>query len=56
MKLAELIYELQTMQDKFGDCYVLIANDKTNVLDGWAIDRVCFFKDGESQIAIIVEE
>ena len=27
-----------------------------DILDTWSIDRVCFFKDGKSQTAIIVEE
>ena len=56
MKLNDLIFELQTIQDKYGDCLVQVANDRTSILDAWEIDRVCFFKDGESQIAIIVEE
>ena len=56
MTLTELITELQNMADKFGDCSVQIANDRTSILDGWEIDRVCFFKDGEYQFAIIVEE
>lgn len=56
MKLADLIHELQTIQDKYGDCFVQVANDRTSVLDGWEIDRVCFFQDGECQYAIIVEE
>lgn len=56
MKLLDLICELQLIQDKYGDCFVQVANDKTNVLDGWEIDRVCFFQDGGTQIAIIVEE
>lgn len=56
MRLADLIFELQMIQDKFGDCHVAVANDRTSILDNWEIDRVCFFKDGDSQIAIIVEE
>lgn len=56
MTLTELITELQSIADRFGDCSVQVANDRTSVLDGWEIDRVCFFKDGEHQIAIIVEE
>ena len=55
MQLANLIHELQSIQDKYGDCYVQVANDRTNVLDGWEINRVCFFQDGEDQYAIIVE-
>ena len=56
MLLADLIFELQSIQDKFGDCYVTVANDRTSILDNWDIDRVCFFKDDDTQIAIIVEE
>ena len=56
MTLTELITELQKIADRFGDCSVQVANDRTSVLDGWEIDRVCFFKDGEHQIAIIVED
>lgn len=56
MMLTDLITELQSMADRFGDCNVQVANDNTSVLDGWEIDRVCFFKDGEQQIVIIVEE
>lgn len=56
MKLCDLICDLQTIQDKYGDCYVVVANDNTSILDNWDIDRVCFFQDGETQIAIIVEE
>lgn len=56
MTLNNLITELQKIEDTFGDCAVQVANDRTSVLDGWDIDRVCFFKDGEHQIAIIVEE
>lgn len=56
MKLADLIHELQTIQDKHGDCFVQVANDRTSILDGWEIDRVCFFQDGEFKYAIIVEE
>lgn len=56
MRLCDLITELQNIADRFGDCSVQVANDNTSVLDGWEIDRVCFFKDGEQQIAIIVEE
>lgn len=56
MLLIELIHELQSIQDKYGDCYVTVANDNTSILDNWDIDRVCFFQDGEIQTAIIVEE
>lgn len=56
MKLSNLIFELQSIADKFGDCEVQIANDDDNILDAWEIDRVCFFKDGENQTAIIVEQ
>lgn len=56
MTLTDLITELQNMADKFGDCSVQVANDCTSILDGWEIDRVCFFKDGEHQTVIIVEE
>lgn len=56
MTLCDLITELQNIADKFGDCSIQVANDRTSILDGWDIDRVCFFKDGEHQIAIIVEE
>ncbi len=56
MTLCDLITELQNIADRFGDCSVQVANDNTSILDGWEIDRVCFFKDGEHQIAIIVEE
>lgn len=56
MTLIDLIFELQSIQDKFGDCHVAVANDHTSILDHWEIDRVCFFKDGDNQIAIIVEE
>lgn len=56
MTLLDLIVELQSIVDKFGDCKIQVANDRTSILDGWEIDRVCFFKDGEQQIAIIVEE
>lgn len=56
MTLTDLITELQSIADRFGDCSVQVANDNTSILDAWEIDRVCFFKDGETQIAIIVEE
>ena len=56
MTLFDLIYELQKIEDKFGDCSVQVANDRTSLLDACEIDRVCFFQDGEHQIAIIVEE
>ena len=56
MTLTDLITKLQGIADRFGDCDVQIANDKTSILDGWEIDRVCFFEDGEYQVAIIVEE
>lgn len=56
MTLTELITELQNIANKYGDCSVQIANDRTSILDAWEIDRVCFFQDGEQQIAIIVEE
>ncbi len=56
MTVYDLIVELQNIADRFGDCSVQVANDRTSILDGWEIDRVCFFKDGEHQIAIIVEE
>ena len=56
MQLSDLIVKLQNIQDEYGDCIVEIANDCTSVLDTWGIDRVCFFKDGDIQLAIIVEE
>lgn len=56
MTLTDLISKLQNIADRFGDCSVQVANDRTSLLDGWDIDRVCFFEDGETQIAIIVEE
>lgn len=56
MKLTDLINELQNIQDKYGDCAVAVANDCSSILDTWEIDRVCFFKDGDNQTAIIVEE
>lgn len=56
MTLTELITELQNIADRFGDCTVQVANDRTSLLDAWEIDRVCFFKDGDIQTAIIVEE
>lgn len=56
MKLRDLIHELQSIDDKYGECTVQVANDRTSILDSWEIDRVCFFKDGDNQIAIIVEE
>ncbi len=56
LTLTDLITELQNMADKFGDCSVQVANDCTSILDGWEIDRVCFFKDGEHQTVIIVED
>ena len=55
MELHDLIYELQSIQDKYGDCVVEVANDNTSILDTWSIDRVCFFKDGGLQLAIIVK-
>lgn len=56
MTLYDLIVELQNMADKFGDAEVQVANDSDCILDTWEIDRVCFFKDGETQTVIIVEE
>lgn len=56
MTLTELITELQSMADRFGDCDVEIANESNDILSTWGIDRVCFFKDGETQTVIIVEE
>lgn len=56
MTLRELITELQSIQDKYGECLVEIANDGDNILDTWVVDRVCFFRDGNTQIAIIVED
>ena len=56
MTLTNLITELQNIADRFGDCSVQVANDRTSILDGWEIDRVCFFKDGEEQTVIIVED
>lgn len=56
MTLYDLITELQSIADRFGDCDVKVANHRTNILDLWKIERVCFFKDGEKQIAIIIEE
>ena len=56
MTLTDLITQLQNISDAYGDCSVQVANDNSSILDGWEIDRVCFFKDGEKQIAIIVEE
>lgn len=55
MTLTNLITELQGIADRFGDCDVHIANTDTNILVGYAIDRICFFKDGEQQTVIIVE-
>lgn len=56
MTLCDLINKLQNIADRFGDCTVQIANDRNSLLDGWDIDRVCFFEDGNFQAAIIVEE
>lgn len=56
MKLSDLIFELQSMMDKFGDSNVEVANDDCDVLETWDISRVCFFKDGEIQKVIIVEQ
>lgn len=56
MILSDLIFELQTIMDKFGDSDVKIANDNNDILDTWSIDRICLFKDGENQTVIIVEE
>lgn len=56
MKLCHLVQELQTMNDKYGECEVEIANDNTDILDSYTIDRICFFKDGENQRVIIVEQ
>ena len=56
MTLVDLIIELQNISDNFGDAEVKVANDYNDILDTWAIDRVCFFKDGETQTVIIVEE
>lgn len=56
MTLTELITELQSIADRFGDCDVQVANDRDDVLDGYEIDRVCLFKDGQYQTVIIVEE
>lgn len=55
MSLTELIEQLQTMEDRYGECEVQIANDSDYILDSCVIDRVCFFKDGEKQRVIIVE-
>lgn len=56
MTLTELITELQNIEDRFGDAEVGIAHDSAYILDTWTIDRVCFFKDGETQTVIIVED
>ena len=56
MKLYELIQELQTMGDNYGECQVEIAHDSENILDSFEIGKVCFFKDGDIQRAIIVEQ
>lgn len=56
MRVYDLIWQLQNIADKFGDCEVGIANDKNDILDVFEVDRVCFFKDGEEQVAIIVED
>lgn len=56
MYLRELIDKLQSIQDRYGECLVEIANNTDNILDTWTIDRVCFFQDGSEQIAIIVED
>lgn len=55
MTLTDLITELQNIADKFGDAEVEVANDSDYILDTWGINRVCFFKDGETQSVIIVE-
>ena len=54
MKLSDLIFELQSMYDKFGDCSIGVADD-CDILDTYNVNRICFFKDGEEQIVIIVE-
>ena len=56
MKISDLISELQAIEDRQGESNVVIANDNNNILDSWEIDRVCFFKDGEHQEAILVVE
>lgn len=56
MKLCDFISELQTMQDKYGECEVEVASDNNDILDSWEIDRICFFKDGDKQTVIIVEK
>ena len=56
MKLCHLVQELQTMNDKYGECEVEIANDNNDILDSYTIDRICFFKDGENQRVIIIEQ
>lgn len=55
MKLHELINQLQEIQDKFGECEAEFAHNDS-VLDTWQLDRVCFFKDGADQRAIIISE
>ena len=55
MKLHELINQLQEINDKFGECEIEFAHDD-NILDSWQIGRVCFFKDGEHQRTILVDE
>lgn len=54
MKLSELIFELQSMYDSYGESDVEVA-DSNDVLDSYLIDRICFFKSGEEQRVIIVE-
>ena len=56
MRLYELITELQSMYDKYGDSYIEVAHSHKDILDGWEIDRVCFFKDGDDQTVIILEK
>ena len=56
MKLYEVINQLQEIQDKFGESEVEVAHDETTVLDTWGINRICFFKDGEKQTVIIIED
>lgn len=56
MKLYEFIQALQTMCDMYGECEVEVANYSDQILDSDVIDRICFFKDGESQRVIIVEQ
>ena len=54
MKLSELIYELQSINDNCGESDVEVASSD-HILDSYEIDRVCFFKSGEEQRVIIVE-